>query len=124
MVENTPAPKLMSTDLAELVQAFYTFLETEKRYSPNTLVAYKRDLEDLFGFLKNHQSQVPSKSTVEDLVPETLTSYLASLHGERKKTTLNRRLSSIRSFFTFLLNRYKIENTKILSFKEQTTRQF
>ena len=102
---------------AGMLEAFFTFLKTEKRYSANTLVAYQRDLNDFFGFLKSHLGDALSAQMLRELTPATLTSYLASLHEAHKKTTMNRRLSTIRSFYNFLYQRYGIENTKVTNFK-------
>lgn len=103
--------------ITPLAEAFYQFLTTEKRYSTHTVSAYKRDLGDFLAFLKTHLGAPPTPDKLAALTPEVLTSYLAARHENRKKTTLNRRLSTIRSFFNFLHLRYGLENTKIVNFK-------
>ena len=116
MTENTP-PHKTAVQLNDALAAFCTFLTTEKRYSPHTVAAYKRDLSNLLAFLTAHHGHAPTTATLQSLTPETLTSYLASQHSDHKKTTLNRRLSTIRSFYNFLHLRYGLENTKVINFK-------
>lgn len=113
----TEQTKHVDAQTAPMVEAFYTFLISEKRYSQHTVTAYRRDLSNLFTFLTEHKGTAPTPSSLENLTPETLTSYLASQHGDHKKTTLNRRLSTIRSFFNFLHLRFGLKNTKIINFK-------
>lgn len=103
--------------LEVMLEGFYTYLSSEKRYSAHTVAAYKRDLKNFFEFLTHHNGNAPTPTTLEHLTPEKLTSYLASQHGDHKKTTLNRRLSTIRSFYNFLHNRHGIENVKVVNFK-------
>lgn len=110
----TPHTPAQTSPLAE---AFFAFLATEKRYSVHTVKAYKRDLASFLGFLKVHLGTPPTPTELRALTPETLTSYLAEQHSGHKKTSLNRRLSAIRSFFNFLHLRYGLENTKIINFK-------
>ena len=79
---------------------FYNYLEVEKRYSSNTINAYKRDLTYFNNYLKSEQIE-----TIDDLI---IKNYLASLYSNKaSKKTIARKISSIRSFFNYLCNKTK-----------------
>lgn len=99
------------------LDGFLDFLRHEKRYSDHTISAYRCDLASFFSFLKTHLGGKVTDSTYQSLSGAELTSYLASQHRDNKKSTINRRLSSIRSFFTYLHHQHKIKNEQVLTFK-------
>ncbi len=74
---------------------FLSFLEIERNYSRHTLVNYKIDLDEFFGFLK--------ETLIEKVEYLTLRRFLAELKNKGyKPRTLARKLSALRSFFKFL----------------------
>lgn len=80
---------------AAYVKEFLHFLEVSKNASPHTLRNYSIDLEDFRQF-----SEDPSIHSVHR---KTIRNYLADLAAKQKsKSTLARRLSSLRSFFQYL----------------------
>lgn len=83
------------------VQSFVEYLHFEKRYSPHTVTAYKKDLEQFIVFLKEMEYPIhplPSISTAH------IRSWLADLL-ETKCTgkTVNRKISTLKAFFKYLL---------------------
>ena len=77
------------------VHKFLDYLSIERNYSPNTLTNYGHDLEEFHAFL----GETAAESA--DLV--LLRRYLAELKKrELAKSTLARKLASLRSFFRFL----------------------
>ncbi len=103
--------------LDKLIDDFIYFLAYERRYSKHTIIAYRQDLDNFFTFLKNKNNSDITVGNLNRLNAEDLTSYLANQHGGKKKSTINRRLSSIRSFFTFLSNTHEVNNSAITQFK-------
>ena len=84
-----------------LLNRFLEFLRSEKRYSAHTLAAYQRDLEK---FLK--LNNVP----LETVRSHHVDAFVAKLHaGGLAPRSLQRALSSVRSFFNYLVD------TKILT---------
>jgi integrase/recombinase XerC len=78
---------------------FLTYLEKEKRYSSHTLTAYRKDLEQLKLFLsQDFDTDLINCSSV------MLRSWVVSLmeKGLNEKS-VNRKVSTIKSFFTFAL---------------------
>lgn len=81
---------------------FFYFLEVEREYSKNTISAYKNDLKTFKEFLKGND---PLKITKRDIFE-----FLMELSRKRlKPTSLRRKISSIRSFYSFLLKEGRIE---------------
>lgn len=84
-------------DSAALIEAFLDMMSAERGASPNTLVAYRRDLVDFSGFLARTGGS--PKTAVRDDVKR----YLAGLAAARlAPSSQARRLSALRQFFAFL----------------------
>ena len=89
------------------------FLSTEKGYSENTCRAYAHDLEDFITYFMNNRAlsityeeedgEIAHEARVEDISSLIIRGYMGLLHKQNlKKTSVARKLSSIRSFFKFL----------------------
>lgn len=88
--------------LPEVCRGFLAFLEVEKGYSLATVRAYASDLEQFEAFLGRRQR---SLSAFESIAREDATGFLAELHRQRqKKSSMARKLSTLRSFFRYLLH--------------------
>lgn len=90
------------------IDAFLESLAVEKKYSPATRLAYKKDLREFFtyvadsGSLKQIDMENVQVSNVDTLV---IRAYLGFLYKKNKKSTMARKLSSLRSFYRFLEKR-------------------
>jgi integrase/recombinase XerC len=96
----------------QLIESFLISLSTEKGYSANTCRAYQRDLEEFYQYLKTDMAGSGSKLNVTDLnliSPLTIRGFLGVLYQKNKKSTTARKLSSIRSFFRYLVKRGHIK---------------
>ncbi len=81
------------------VDQFRDYLSYEKRYSKNTVRAYLRDIDQFKNFLKNNFEVHHLKSTK----PVFVRSWIASMaETEMSKTSLRRKISSLRTYFKFL----------------------
>ena len=81
-------------------QNFFEFLQFQKRYSKNTLVSYKNDITSFFSFLQN---QYP-ETAISEIKPVYIRTWMAELkENEMTARSLNRKISSLRSFFKYLL---------------------
>lgn len=80
--------------------AFIGYLRHEKRYSPHTVQAYESDLEQFFLFLDESYPDLP----VEQCSHQAIRTWLARLKEEGLEArSLNRKLSTLRSFFRYLM---------------------
>lgn len=84
--------------LRELIAQFEAFLERQG-YRQMTLVGYLEDIQQFYEFLKAHLGREPE---IADLTPERCKAYLADQAQRYRRSTLMRRLASLRSFQRFL----------------------
>ena len=92
----------------EHVQQFLQHLKYERNLSPHTLRNYASDLEQfrahLFGVEKREDMPV---GEIDRL---TIREWMAGLHADHKKTSVARKLASLRTFFQFLVREGKLES--------------
>lgn len=89
----SPKPGALGTH----ADAFLDHLRFEKRYSPNTLAAYRRDLSRFCEL---------SPAEPDAVRGHHLTSFVSRLHGQQlSPRSIARALSSVRSFFRYLEQR-------------------
>lgn len=83
-----------------MIDKFLDYISIEKRYSHNTLISYKKDLEDFLLFVSDTEGTEDLRKADKKIVRN----FIVSL-SERKiqKRSINRKLSSLRSFYLFLL---------------------
>lgn len=80
------------------MDGFLDYLKKEKRMAKNTQEAYGRDVVDFCGFLNEKGVKDPVRAGNSDVL-----SFLTTLRKEGKSAaTINRKLASVRSFYTFL----------------------
>jgi len=117
--------------IQNLIYAFIESIETEKGYATNTCRGYRRDLEEFVSYL--FENCFPAKRPmpggemigIEDVGGIHIRGYLGYLHKKRnKKSTIARKLSAIRSFFSYNVKRGVIEDNpskSILTPKQEKT---
>jgi integrase/recombinase XerC len=108
----------------QLMESFLESLSTEKGYSLNTCRAYKRDLEEFYQYLKTDLAESNDKLEGSDLdmvSSLTIRGFLGVLYKKNKKTTTARKLSTIRSFFRYVVKRghIKVSPAKMIATPKQ-----
>ncbi len=98
-----------SVEKRGLISQFIHYLTVEKNASPHTCRCYQRDLEGIEDFLKNSGMILTSSAEVEWKKVDRITirKYLSFLHRKNKKSSIARKISTLRSFFRYL-NREQI----------------
>ncbi|MCX8533811.1 tyrosine-type recombinase/integrase [Chryseobacterium luquanense] len=93
-------------------EKFLDYLQLEKRYSPHTIISYRRDLEDFYSFyLKTESSEDILKAD-----KKIIRNFIVQLSENGiSKRTINRKLSTLRSFYLFLLKLGEIKVSPIES---------
>lgn len=83
-----------------MLEKFLEYLQFEKRYSPHTITSYKKDLEDfLYFYLRTESSENVTKAD-----KKIIRNFIVELSENNiSKRSINRKLSSLRSFYLFLL---------------------
>ncbi len=88
-----------------LIKDFLNYLLLERNYSERTIVAYEADLREFEEYFKKTDAELDFRSVHSDNVRN----WMVSLMDEgRSETSVNRKLSSLRSFYRFLLRRKEI----------------
>lgn len=96
----------MNLQFDDALEQFMTYIQLEKNYSPLTVQEYRTDLLEFFSFL--HIEDLKELTQVEYVHARL---YITKLYEEKKaRTTVSRKISSIRSFFRFLNKEYEIDD--------------
>jgi site-specific recombinase XerD len=96
----------MSSDqLKDLVNDFLIQLSSVEQCSNNTIIAYRNDLSQFLEFCETRNI-----NSVIDFNERIIRNYIIELNdNELSKTSISRKLSSLRSFINYLLNEEKIK---------------
>ena len=87
----------------DAIRAFVTFLDIERGASRETIRSYHSDLRQFLTFLKNSSLPPVAAPTLASVDVLTIRSYLRWLDEQHeKKSSLARKLSTLKSFFRFL----------------------
>lgn len=86
-----------------LTDSFLEYLKYERNYSDKTVVSYGTDLREFDEFLRKEcQREVSPQEVDASLIREWMMSLMEK---DVKATSVNRKLSALRSFYKFLLKR-------------------
>ncbi|MDN3586375.1 tyrosine-type recombinase/integrase [Pedobacter aquatilis] len=92
-----------------LLNSFLIYLQHEKRYSQHTVTGYKTDLESFENYIKTTY-----EIDVLEVKPTHIRSFMVFLmDNSSSATTINRKISALRSFYKFLLREEKITRNPI-----------
>ncbi|MGF3066181.1 tyrosine recombinase XerC [Facklamia sp. P12950] len=98
---------------------FLNYLLNERRYSQHTVIAYQRDLNQFWLFIKSS-----GEVSLEQISYQDLRLYLAYLNERSlNPKTIARKLSSLRSFFNYCLRRHWIDQDpmELITYKAKET---
>lgn len=91
------------------IKKFIDYLQYEKNYSSYTVSNYERDLESFMVFLNKEHCNI------YDVDYRIIRSYLTELYNKKySNKTICRNISSLRSFFKFLVKEGKIKSNPML----------
>ena len=108
---NQEKNKYQSHNLIEQIDQFSTYLEVEKLYALNTISAYRRDLSKFMSFCLEN-----SVNEWQDVEADTLNLFVMGLrHRGVSARSIRRYLSSIRGFFTFLVQQGILAENCVIS---------
>ena len=89
----------------DFIQQFIHYLSAEKNASPHTCRCYQRDLKEFENFLKSQVADFSplGKPELEKVDRIIIRKYLSVLHRKNKKSSIARKISTLRSFFRYLV---------------------
>ena len=88
-----------------LIDSFLEYLRLERNYSERTIVSYGTDLREFEVYFKKVDAEIGFATLDADVVRN----WVINLMDEgRAATSVNRKLSSLRSFYRFLLKKKKV----------------
>lgn len=103
--------------LDKQVQQYLDYLQYQRNYSDHTIDSYRREIKQFLNFLKQE-----AIDDFKDINYALLRGYLTLLYEEKlAKTTINHKLSALRSFFNYLLKEELIEDNPFLLVESQKT---
>lgn len=92
------------------INKFLLNLRSQRNFSPHTLRAYEADLRFFLRFCLDSKCLAPA-----DVNKNEIRAYLARLQGEKlSRNTILRKISSLRSFFSFLIEQGAMETDPFL----------
>jgi integrase/recombinase XerC len=104
-----------------MIQSFTNYLQFERRYSPHTILAYQKDLEQFQKFLK----EVFDLEITEEADFQMIRSWILSLtEKELNANSVNRKIATLKTYFKFLIRQGSLEDnptSKIRSLKVTQT---
>jgi integrase/recombinase XerC len=87
------------------IQEFLDYLTFQRRYSKNTIISYENDLRSFFDFILLEYKI----TAVNEVNPSIVRTWLASLKENKVSSkSINRKISSLKSFFKYQLRLKKI----------------
>ena len=89
-----------------LTEAFLNYLEAERNYSPLTVKSYGDDLLAFETFFTGVDSSITWETVDADIIRDWM-EYM--MDKGNSATSINRRLSALRSFYRFALRRHLVE---------------
>ncbi|MGL5122836.1 MAG: tyrosine-type recombinase/integrase [Fusobacteriaceae bacterium] len=97
--------------LESLFKEFIYCLEYEKKKNLNSIKSFKSDLKQFGEFLSTREEL----KEIEDITKLTIRSFINWIHKKNvSKRSSNRKLSTLRSFFKYLIDEDKIEKNPAL----------
>jgi integrase/recombinase XerC len=93
------------TEKEGLIRQFIHYLSDEKNASPHTCRNYLTDLEQFEDFLKSSGTALSPQGdmAIEKIDRLAIRKYLSFLHRKNRKSSIARKLSTLRSFFRYLV---------------------
>lgn len=100
------------------LKSFTDYLLLEKKYSKHTISAYENDLQNFLEFVKKHYQE----DVLDEVNYAMIRSWIVSLVEKKiSNRTINRKISSLKTYFKFLLKTSQIKETPLAKHKSLKT---
>lgn len=108
---------IVDQDLLGLIKDFFNFALLEKKYSSNTINAYKLDIDSFFKYIFFNKKEIVNIKILLELEVNDFRKWLAEKSIKNNNNSNARAISCLRSFFKFLHQRKDIDNFTINKIK-------
>lgn len=93
-----------------MIDRYLEYISIEKRYSPNTIISYRKDLEDFAKFLLD----IESIENLQKADKKMVRNFIIYLNNQKlSKRSINRKISTLKSFYNFLLRISEIKTSPL-----------
>ncbi|MEI6311771.1 MAG: tyrosine-type recombinase/integrase [Bacteroidota bacterium] len=97
--------------IQEHLNSFHNYLKFERRYSPHTITAYLADITDFIAYYK----QLYETDEIQSANHKQIRSWIVGLMNEGIiPKSINRKISSLRTFYKFLVSKNIVETNPVL----------
>lgn len=100
------------------VQSFLQYIRFEKRFSPHTVLAYQTDLEQFFSYLQKTYEITETAEVQHALIRSWIVQLMEQKVSSR---SVNRKITSLKTYFKFLLRRGEIHANPMLKIQSPKT---
>lgn len=105
----------MHEAISDLFNRYHHHLSSEKRYAVRTVLSYERDLQDFHGWLEKQRDPESPSVSLESVQTWQVRQWISQLHRKGLSgKSLQRKLSSIRRFYRFLLRENLIQYNPVV----------
>lgn len=95
--------------MKKMIEHFKNYLEVERNVSEHTRIAYLADVNEFFHYLI--ENNLIKEGNITAVSTEKIRGFLAYLYFQKiKKVSINRKISSLKAFFRYLLREGKIKS--------------
>ena len=89
----------------QTIELFLNYLQAEKGYSEATVLTYRASLTDLWRFCQRLEAQITWEGLDKDILRRWM---MADMEKGVSARTVNRKMSSVRSFYRYLLRMERV----------------
>ncbi len=98
----------------QLIESFLEYLSLEKKYSENTIISYKNDLEKFLNFIE----ETCGEKNIQKIHYTQIRSWIVLLVSKNiSNRSINRKMSSLKSFYKFLIKIKQIKENPLQKHK-------
>ncbi len=94
----------MSPRNKEYLESFLSYLRNERRYSDNTVIAYKNDIEHFISFLDSEDF-----GDLDEISNKIAEFYLGNLRDDYTPKSIQRKVSSLKTMYNYFVNNKKMD---------------
>lgn len=93
--------------MEQLIQNFRDYLGSERNYSKHTVKAYIRDISEFCRVIKEKKLGLDNDGSIDPgkLDETSVRAYISWLYTRNSRTSISRKLASVRTFFEFLVRK-------------------